>query len=487
MENVLGYRQLDVDFPFDRALHTYKRELLYYRDFIKNAKRMCTYKPIPYGMFTRPLNSCQLAGLELVKKAVKDYKNSVNTIVSIEASGGMGKSTLFFSIAHYLTQVNLNFCIASPIAHACQPFGAQTIHSMLGLYNVKQKYETMVKDRVSPYVRDRIRKLDCVMIDEIFLLNSKAWSMMLRRINYIKDTNKDIPLLIITSGDSGQLSMPGGYPLNTKIDPEKHCEMVIDGLRIFQNAKYKITLRTNQRQMGDKTYMNLLDRMHGGFTTKEDIQLLSTRLVNNLPDNELDNFWEATHIYNSNLKADFWNQHYLLNSCYSVRCIKPKLDPYCDICAKDYPSSFLGRFVGCYITRNLIVASNLVNGSNATVEDLYFKTENQLLPDFVALFVPGYTGPRLENKTVPIIPLEETINCSHLEVKLKVVYFPIKNNYALTVYKVQGKTLDKVVIDFDGLTVASGAIYTALSRCIALKNVLIHSKKPLETFFQKSL
>lgn len=486
MESVLGNRQCDLAFPFTRALNVYARELSYYRDFVKNAKRMSTYKPISYGLYTRPLNVCQLAGLELVKKAVKDYKNNVNGIVVIEAKGGMGKSTLFFSIAHYLTQVNMNFVICSPIAHVCQPFGAVTIHNMLGWYNVKQKYETMVKERVSPLVRERIRKLDCIMIDEVFLLHSKAWCALLRRIRYIKGTSEDIPLLIISAGDSKQLSLPGGYALDTKIDNEKHCEMVIEGLRTFQNAKYKITLRTNQRQLGDKPYMNLLSRMHEGTTTNEDIQLLSSRLVTNLPDCELDRFWEAVHIFNSNVKADFWNQHYLLNSSYSVRSIKPNLQPYCEICAKEYPSSFLGKSVGCYITRNLIVASNLVNGSNATVEDLYFKKQDQLLPDFVALLVPGYTGPRLENKTVPIIPLEEIINCIHLETRIKVIYYPLKNNYALTVYKCQGKTLDQAVIDLDGMNLASGAIYTALSRCISLKNVLIHSKKALEFYFQKT-
>ncbi len=483
----LGNRQVDIEFPFHRALQVYTRELSYYRDFIKNAKRSCTYKQIPYGLFTRPLNKCQLAGLELVKKAVKDYRNNINSIVSIEACGGMGKSTLFFSIAHYLTQVNINFVITCPIAHACQPFGAVTVHNLLGLYNVKQKYESMVKDRYSPFVRDRIRKLDCVLIDEIFLLHSKAWSMMLRRLNYIRGTNKEIPLLIITSGDSGQLHMPMGYPLNAKVDHEKHCEMVIEGLRIFQSAKYKITLRTNQRQLGDKAYMNLLSRMHENATTHDDIKLLSTRLVTNLSDSELERFWEATHIFYSNNKADFWNQHYLLNSPYSVRSIKPKLEPYCDICAKEYPSSFLGRCVGCCITRNLIVASNLVNGSNAICDDLYFKNESQLLPEFVALFVTSYTGPRLENKTVPIFPFEEVINCPHLETKIKVLFFPIKNNYGITVYKCQGKTLDKAVVDLDGMTLSSGAIYTALSRCTSLNNVLLHSKKPIDFYFQKTV
>lgn len=480
-----GFRDIDLAFDFERAKSTYKKSKEYYAGFLQEAKHSTVFKPMLYAMYIKPPTDCQRKAIELAKQVIEDTKHNKPSVYIMRGSGGVGKSNVFFSIANILTQKNIPFMIASPVGISCIQFNSCTVHSFLGIRNVKQDYKKMITADVSPAVSERIRKLQILMIDEIFLLNAKMFTVLIERIKFIKRTNNNPPITLICGGDDFQLTLPGGVPLHTCPDASIHDEMTLQALNIISNAKYKITMTTNVRQMSDPCYKDILVRLHKKQTTLDDISKLSTRLAQHLSVSEVLAFLDSIHIFSTNVKADAWNEYYLSQSSYSLRPIRPSTTPNCDQCELLFPHSFLGKNVPIFLTRNLIVQCNLVNGSTGYVEELYFENKKQPLPTFITIRIPKYHGIRLaEDGSIPITSLEETVWCPHSLKTIKVTYYPIKNNQSRTVYKIQGCTLDSVVVDLNGFRVNdTPALYTALSRCTSIDKLLIHSKRPLKDFF----
>ena len=99
------------------------------------------------------------------------------------------------------------------------------------------------------------------------------------------------------------------------------------------------------------------------------------------------------------------------------------------------------------------------------------------LPLAVMVKFDHYSGPTLQDGTVPITPLRRTwsnsgVQCSHLQL-------PLKLAWAVTIHKYQGLTLNKVVIDV-GKKFSCGLTFVACSRVRQITDLLFSPPFPFQ-------
>ena len=121
------------------------------------------------------------------------------------------------------------------------------------------------------------------------------------------------------------------------------------------------------------------------------------------------------------------------------------------------------------LTANLWVEVGLAVG---TVTAICYKhgTAPPRLPVAVTVKFDSYSGPTLNDGTVPITPISRMwftagVSCSRQQLSLKLVW-------AITIHKAQGLTLDKVVIDVVKKEFSSGLTFVACSRVRHMQDLL---------------
>lgn len=259
--------------------------------------------------------------------------------------------------------------------------------------------------------------------------------------------------------------------------------MTKEALTIVANAHFKFDLKTNLRQSSDPRFQRLLSNIREGIYCFDDILALESRLDRHLSDEELTGFLDAPHIFATNKLAEKWNTIFLLHKNIPIRVAKAILIPHCETCAEQYFPCFIGEGVNVVVTRNLCTVKSVTNGSRAVIKHAYYVHDEDVLPAFVSLDIEGYTGPRLEDGTVPVPCVNEKAFCLHTNSFYDVQFLPLRTCYGLTVFKAQSRTLEKIVVNFNGFKFRDKAIYSSLSRCVKLDNVVISSSKPLVEYF----
>ena len=139
------------------------------------------------------------------------------------------------------------------------------------------------------------------------------------------------------------------------------------------------------------------------------------------------------------------------------------------------------------LTTNLSIMDRLINGQIGTVKQIYF--ENLSPQRIYVKFDDPKAGSNLINESyhrfardhnlVPIEQIEATIKlskCLSTSPCIKRIQFPLTLSWASTIHKVQGLTVDKLVVSFNLLNQRSfsyGQLYVALSRVTKLSGLFI--------------
>ncbi len=138
------------------------------------------------------------------------------------------------------------------------------------------------------------------------------------------------------------------------------------------------------------------------------------------------------------------------------------------------------------LTANLWTEMGLVNGATGIVFDLEWEAgeySSTSLPSLILVKFDNYSRPLFPGclpAIAPIFPV--TRQFEYNKVTCSRQQFPLRLAYALTVYKSQGLTLSRVVLNLSQREHCRGLSYVAISRVKTLNGLLFESPFDFEHF-----
>lgn len=486
MDPPLAERQVDKHFDFFVARNEYKRELPYYLTFLDIVKKTSPYQKFNHMANLKILNPDQKACMSILQKAIRKTASNSHTLTVITGEGGVGKSVMLSALCTQLDNNKIKYATVASWGSACVHFNSFTLFSLLGLYNFHMKADDMIKVPAHKFTRERIKAMQCIVLDECYLLSSKELAMLIHRIMYLKGISDEstLPLSLYLFGSSSQCAPINGYSLDTP-PTDSMDSLSRYGLKIFQSAEFKYELTTNVRQQSDPAFQHLLRRIIKQETTDNDIIMLESRRDTNLTEKERESFQHELRLFGSNNQCYNYAYAYLYNSSHQIRRIDPKFSVNCTTCQLEYKPLYIGVNVRVCLTRNKVISRGLVNSSVGTCKNIYYSEDDHEFPKFITVLFDKYTGVSLQDKSVPVPVQKDSFFCRHLGRMVTVSYFPLSVAASKTIHKSQSHSYQRVVINFDKLHYYDRRIYVALSRCVKLSNLMITSEMPLRTFFRR--
>jgi hypothetical protein len=311
------------------------------------------------------------SGTELVRMMIHGY-------------GGTGKSFLAKVI---IDTINLhkgnkieNVVICAPTGVAAKNIGGLTCHSVFRL--PIQKFTvgefSNLSGKILQNMREKWKNINWVIIDEISMVAYSQFRQIHLRLQQFKES--ELPfggVNIILMGDLLQLKPFKNQPRVFEFIPQYLCE--IDLWKLFEFHDLKI----NQRQKDDKSYGELCCRIRDISQNSDDINILNSRLLNNLLNP--DYFSDAVRLYcrkddvkmYNDLKFQELQNDNTNNKVYNLvaddtygeglQMNQPidKNDLYSEEEKCGGIPNFINVKIGCRVMlrRNLDVSQGLVNGS----------------------------------------------------------------------------------------------------------------------------
>lgn len=380
--------------------------------------------------------------------------------VFVTGKAGTGKSTL---LQYFCDHTKKKIAVLAPTGVSAINIGGATIHSFF-----RFPFGVVQEDNVH-FLRDKVevfKNLDAIIIDEISMVRAD----LMNAIDYslrMHTGNHGLPfggVQIIMFGDLYQL-------------PPVVMGEQIDYLRDFYGGKYffyapvfeqielkKVQLTKIFRQKDDD-FRNLLNKVRERKVLNDDLRTLNARcvqydhrkgpaivlaatnnIVNNINNSRLHEIKSDEHKFLASVKGEF--------------------------SASEYPVEMelrLRKGAQIMMLKNDTESpKRWVNGTLGTVKEL---GDNHIVIEI------GDRSYRMEKAVWEVFDYEYSKEERMIEKfsKGSFTQYPVKLAWAVTIHKSQGKTFDRVIIDFGRGAFAHGQTYVALSRCTKLDEIYLRT------------
>ena len=461
--------------------------------------------PEQYKEMTLSLNAKQRQFLAFHQEWLKQVQIAITNCtpipqytVFLSGHGGVGKSHII-KLAHYETLKLLKLCptyfhpndipVLRTAFTGTAAFGidGMTLHSAFGFTvgpNRKKEYQPPGSSKLNT-LRAHLGKLKLLVIDEASMVGADLLYDIHRRLQDITE-NRDQDtrfggVSILAVGDLYQLQPVGQKHIFG--DPSDDYARLHGS--IWKETFILFELTESMRQKDDQAFAELLKRVRTAECTEDDLSLLQSREVTT---NSEDYPSQALHVFKTNEDVDYHNMKQITLLGTHVETIKA-IDFKKDVNTGQMNVKFsrkmsetgglreivsVTKAARVMVTVNIDVSDGLVNGVTGTVVGLD-KTADTVNVIFI-LFDSKRVGAKAISKSkfkhlhpnaVPVKrhDVQFFAGGGKSPIMAKRSQFPLTLAWACTIHKVQGKTLEQIVVSMKGKgRFNAGQAYVALSR-----------------------
>ncbi|MBN2836153.1 MAG: AAA family ATPase [Candidatus Delongbacteria bacterium] len=408
----------------------------------------------------------------------KEFQNAFDLIKDTNLSffltgkAGTGKSTF---LKYIVENVSKNFIVVAPSGIAAINAKGVTIHSFFQfpLRPLLPKDDGIKIFGKSSKKREIISNMDTLIIDEVSMTRAD----LIDGIDYSLRKNGGMPNLpfggkqVVFIGDIFQLKpVTNNKSGEDEILDEIYQSTYFYGAKIFNELNLNtIELQKVYRQ-SDDSFISLLDKVRTKELSQEDIDLLNKRVC--LPEKNGEN--------NLSITLTTINKNAIKEN--DKRLALLKTDSF----------KYSAEITGEYEKSKYPTDDELVLKVGAQV--IFIKNDaerrwiNGTLGEVVKLSDTEIKV-KLEDGRINVVEPQiwDNIKYSYNKEKKKIEQeivgtfkqYPLKLAWAITIHKSQGLTFDKVIIDLNGGTFASGQTYVALSRAKTFEGIFLKQKLKL--------
>ncbi|CAM9347424.1 unnamed protein product [Ectocarpus sp. 12 AP-2014] len=360
-----------------------------------------------------------------------------------------------------------------------------TLHSLLRL-PVRQAWN--LHGQSLKALQNSLTGVKYIIIDELSMVSQSQMAWVDRRLR--QGTAVDEPfggILVIMTGDLGQLRPVGGTPLN-KQNPT--AALNIEGYAAYSLFQDIFILDRVQRQTAaaandddQRGFIELLPRARDGQLCDEDWDLLLKRQPNRLTAAEKADFEGATRLFYSKKEVNKYNGEKLReldNPVARVSVVDTGANARrasADNAEGLERNLYLAKEAKVMLSKNLYQQVGLVNGIRGEVVELVYADDvpPPKLPLDVVVKFEGYSEGDWSSQEryrgcVPISPVDTTWQDGGTQVRTQL---PLTLCWAITMHKSQGKTLAKAVIDLGPKEACTRLTFVCLSRAKRLVDLMV--------------
>ena len=442
-----------------------------------------TVKPLLKNM-----NEMQQKTFYTVRKWCLDKVNGLKPEpfkIFLSGSAGVGKSLLIKCIYYEATKIFLQHqnnqdlppvFLSATTGIAAFNVDGFTIHSLLKIIKPRKGAYLPLTENVLNTMYATLLEMKILVIDEISMMGSQVLEYVHKRLEQVKH-NKDLfgGMSILAVGDFYQLPpVKAGPPICVP----NCCDLWM------HNFKY-VELTEIMRQKDDAEFAALLNRLRVK-SKSESLSTVDTQILKNRIRKPEECPEDALFIYARNKEVDDHNEKMLTSKCtdiseiLAVDVIRNRKTGRLEekrASKSDRSDGLPGQLriaVGArvMITKNVDTEHGITNGALGIVTAILPTRDGRLLPEAVCIKFDNEKvgrGLRQKNPNIPhgsikITPYEERLEPVERERKGGIrKQFPLKLSWACTIHKVQGLTVDKIVISMKSMF-SSGHAYVAFSR-----------------------